>query len=290
MSQDNIDIKDKIVSNQTHGMNDITCGGSLENPKHKLSKKIEKSIFNALSLTTPTEEERDFIYRDENNNVMVVDKTNGVSVDVWKEVTGATSLADGDYLIVCDESSVVFDGSLTSLDVVSNLVNVEIVDSEEYGKYILDSDDINNKYFTIGDNLTSLKSQSGYYIGQTTNGNGLKTSDTTPYVNTIEYAEGTININIISSGAYLRYNPSSGQTRFRYFKSSSYSSQKAIQLYKRGVIQGNDEYTWKTLVSNDDIDIITDEELDEMLVPKCNSGNLKEECCDPETNNIIPCE
>ena len=39
---------------------------------------------------------------------------------------------------------------------------------------------------------------------------------------------------MVSGGAYLRYNAStaSGNLRFRYYKSSSYSSQKAIQLYK----------------------------------------------------------
>ena len=36
----------------------------------------------------------------------------------------------------------------------------------------------------------------------------------------------------MSEGAYLRYNSASNQARFRYYKSSSYSSQKAIHLYK----------------------------------------------------------
>ena len=57
-----IDIKDKIVSEQSHSTNDVTCGGSLENPTHKLSKKIEKSIFPGLSLSNPTEEDRNFIF------------------------------------------------------------------------------------------------------------------------------------------------------------------------------------------------------------------------------------
>lgn len=43
--------------------------------------------------------------------------------------------------------------------------------------------------------------------------------------------DNTVNI-ISSGGAYLRFNTDSGQDRFRYFKSSTYTEQKAISLYK----------------------------------------------------------
>ena len=51
----------------------------------------------------------------------------------------------------------------------------------------------------------------------------------TVYNNKITLADG---VNIVSGGAYLRYNAASNQNRFRYYKSSSYSGQKAIALYK----------------------------------------------------------
>lgn len=68
-------------------------------------------------------------------------------------------------------------------------------------------------------------------IGQTANDNGLKSSTSTSYDHTLSFTENG-EFTAVSGGAYLRYNATSGQTRFRYFKSSSYTGQKAIQLYK----------------------------------------------------------
>ena len=59
----------------------------------------------------------------------------------------------------------------------------------------------------------------------------MKTSTTTTYTNTISL--GSDGVNIVSGGAYLRYNATSGQDRFRYFKSSTYKAQKPVQLYKK---------------------------------------------------------
>ena len=80
-------------------------------------------------------------------------------------------------------------------------------------------------------NAGTIKSASGQYIGRDSDTNGLETS-TEPYTNTISIdANGNADV-VSEGGAYLRYNATSGQTRFRYFKSSTYISQKAIQLYK----------------------------------------------------------
>ena len=60
----------------------------------------------------------------------------------------------------------------------------------------------------------------------------MTTNSETVYQNTISFDEDG-NVNIVSSGgAYLRYNSASNQIRFRYYKSSSYTGQKAIQLYR----------------------------------------------------------
>ena len=49
--------------------------------------------------------------------------------------------------------------------------------------------------------------------------------------NTISWEDGSPKI-VAQRGAVLRYNATSGQTRFRYFKSGTYTNQKAIALYK----------------------------------------------------------
>lgn len=141
------------------------------------------------------------------------------------KVTSAPSDWSGTYLIVYEADNVAFDGGLETLDAVSNTVKVNISDNN-----IVANDATNAASFTI--NASGyIQSASGYYIGQTSDANGLKSHQTTKYTNTLSLnSDGTVNI--VSGGAYLRYNASSGQTRFRYYKSSSYTGQKAIALYK----------------------------------------------------------
>ena len=144
----------------------------------------------------------------------------------WEKVTVAPADWSGEYLIVYETGKVIFDGSLTSLDQAKKAKSVTINNNA----ISLDE----NYSFTIaksGSNYT-VKSKSGYFIGQTSNANGLKSSTSTSYSHTITINnDGTVNL--VSGGAYLRYNAASDQLRFRYYKSSSYSSQKAVQLYKK---------------------------------------------------------
>ena len=75
-------------------------------------------------------------------------------------------------------------------------------------------------------------SASGYYIGQSSDSNGMKVSATTSYSHSIGFSGDNNDADLVSNGAHLRYNAASNQLRFRYYKSSSYTGQKAIQLYK----------------------------------------------------------
>ncbi len=148
------------------------------------------------------------------------------------KVTEAPADWSGTYLIVYEDAQKVFDGSLTTLDAVSDYKTFDIADGQ-----IEATDETKAVQFTItksGDSYT-IKSASGYFIGQTSNKNGLASSQSEGYTNTISMnADGSVNI-ISSGGAYLRFNagPASGKNdRFRYYKSSTYTNQKAITLYK----------------------------------------------------------
>ncbi len=143
------------------------------------------------------------------------------------KVTSATDLTDGEYLIVYEDGNLAFNGGLETLDAVSNTVSVEITENG-----IAVSEVLNNATFTYDSSSKTLKSASGLYIGQTSDANGLKSSETELYTNTISFTSNG-EANVSSGGAYLRYNATSGQTRFRYYKSSSYTGQKAIALYKK---------------------------------------------------------
>ena len=144
------------------------------------------------------------------------------------KVTSAPSDWSGTYLIVYSSGKVAFDGSLSSFDAVSNTKSVTISSNS-----IEATDAMKAIAFTItksGSNY-HIKGASGKYIGNNSNSNALTTS-TSGMNNTITFKSAD-EIHIISQGgAYLRYNATSGQTRFRYYKSGSYTGQKAIQLYK----------------------------------------------------------
>lgn len=148
-----------------------------------------------------------------------------VKTKQWEKVTSAPADWSGTYLIVYEAGGVAFNGALSTLDAVSNTINVTITNG-----VIADSGTISAASFTIDEN-GYIKSASGYYIGQTSNANGLKSNKSTTYANTLSInADGSVNI--VSGGAYLRFNKAADQNRFRYYKSGTYTSQQAICLYK----------------------------------------------------------
>ena len=152
---------------------------------------------------------------------------------VYKKVTSNEELTDGTYLIVSEKEKWALDGSLDKLDAEGNRFVVTIIDDK-----IASSDDTDARIFTFNATNGSFKSASGYYIGSTADANELKTSQTMEYTNTITF-ESNGDANIKGTSSYLRYNPtdSSGNRRFRYYKATTYTSQDAIQLYKKVVAE-----------------------------------------------------
>lgn len=145
------------------------------------------------------------------------------------KVTTAPTDWSGTYLIVYEAGSAAFDGELTTLDASSNYQSVTITNNE-----IIADGNMTDIAFEIAKSGTSytIKSKSGYFIGNTANSNKLNSSTSTAYTNTITLnSDGSAHI-VGSGNSVLRYNATSGQDRFRYFKSSTYTNQKAIHLYK----------------------------------------------------------
>ena len=148
----------------------------------------------------------------------------------YVKITSTDDLTDGQYLIVYESGNLAFDGGLETLDAESNTITVTIS-----SEIIAQSTATDAAAFTYDATAHTLKSASGLYIGNNSNSNALSSSPTTAYTNTVSFdADGNVNI-VSSGGAYLRYNKAINQTRFRYYKSSSYTGQQAIQLYKRVV-------------------------------------------------------
>ena len=150
----------------------------------------------------------------------------------YVKVTSVDELADGDYLIVCESNNVAFDGALSTLDAVGNKVDISFDNGT-----IASTPEIDAAVFTINSKTGgySIKSASGYYIGNTSDANTLKSSQNDDYTNSISFTETDGDVVIISSSSHLMYNNGTNQTRFRYYRSSTYTSQQPIQLYKKNV-------------------------------------------------------
>lgn len=149
------------------------------------------------------------------------------AIKQYVKITSNSELTDGQYLIVYEAGNVAFNGGLTTLDAASNKIDVTINDG-----IIEATDETDVANFTINTTAGTIQSASGYYIGNTADSNKLNSSTSTEYTNTITFNDDG-SAQIVGSGnSVLRYNANSGQYRFRYFKSTTYTNQKAICLYK----------------------------------------------------------
>lgn len=155
----------------------------------------------------------------------------------YKKITSASELTEGQYLIVCESANVAFDGSLTTLDANNNKVDVTISNNQ-----IAVTENLEAKEFTLTKNGDSwyILAASGKYIGSTSSkdSNELKTSNT-GINNTITVTDS--DATITNGHNYLRYNAATGTCRFRYYKSSTYTQQQAISLFKKTTGEGGGE-------------------------------------------------
>ena len=159
----------------------------------------------------------------------------------YVKLTTAPADWSGEYLIVYEEGSLIFDGSRTTFDAVNNYQSVTITNETIPAAQ---GDAYKVTIATEGSGY-SIQGESGKYLGNSSNSNALTTSSS-PMRNTLSMAsDGSVNI-VSEGGAYLRYNSASNQNRFRYYKSSTYSSQNPIALY---VKDGDSGITWYTSIT-----------------------------------------
>ena len=152
----------------------------------------------------------------------------------YVKLTDTPADLSGEYLIVYEDAensytdAKAFNGGLTTLDAANNTIDVTI-----NGNTIESTDDTDAAEFTIApyNGGYSIKSASGYFIGQTSYDNDLASHTTTQYINNIAIESSNAIISCSTNGGdvTLKYNKTSGQTRFRYYK----TGQQPIALYKK---------------------------------------------------------
>ena len=153
----------------------------------------------------------------------------------YVKVTSTSQLTDGKYLIVYEGGTTskgvavpacAFNGALDPLDAVSNSISVS-----PDGGQIESNSTTDAAAFTFTASNGAFLGTGGKYFGHSKDENKL-TSSATPLSNTVSIAsDGSADI-ICQGGAYLRYNYASDQMRFRFYKTSSYTNQQPIALYK----------------------------------------------------------
>ena len=159
-------------------------------------------------------------------SILVLSSDGNISGSYYEKVTSTKDLTNGKYLIVYEDGGVAFNGTLSSLDAASNTISVSI----DNGR-IESTETINAAAFTFDSSNGSFLGNGKKYFGNGTNSNAMTSSDSA-LGNTVSIdTEGNF-VCVSSGGAYLRYNATDGQMRFRYYKSSSYTGQKAIQIFK----------------------------------------------------------
>jgi len=156
------------------------------------------------------------------------------TIVTYEKITSLDQLTTGEYLIVCESKGVAFDGSLATLDVVGNTIEVTPTDG-----VIESSDEVDAAVFTIDVSTGYIKSNSGFYIGSSTGdptstSNGLKQSETPKdfWNNIFSFDDDGNAVIIVNTQMALRFNAGSTQLRFRYFKNYG-GTQEKIQLYKK---------------------------------------------------------
>ncbi len=125
-----------------------------------------------------------------------------------------------------------FDSSHSPMDDTNNYIDVTIV-----GDKIEATSQTNNSSVAIAqlssENNTWSIYAHAYNIGAYQDEDSLDTNWRFPLDNTISFgADNVLNI-VGSGGAYFRFNNDSSQLRFRYYKSTTYTQQQPIHLYKK---------------------------------------------------------
>ncbi len=148
----------------------------------------------------------------------------------YTKVTKALDDWTGEYLLVYEEQGFALNGSLETVDAVNNYVKVTITDNAIQTKdhsIAVFAERVEGGYV--------LKTASGKYIYHSSDANKISTTTNqataAKYPITFSVTEEGIDI-ALSSGPHMRFNDTSDQMRFRYFKSTSYTNQKAVTLYK----------------------------------------------------------
>ena len=177
-------------------------------------------------------------------------KTDGAGgSEKYVRVTETEQITDGQYLIMCntwgdadDDPSDDYDYFTAlkgSLDASFDAANTNYITNVKRNTVedtigVTSATTANEVTITAVSGGHTIKTKSNYYIGRTASGNGINSSKSEAYVNTLSISSNNFVCEGSGGSIYLKFNTS--WTGFRYYA----SGQADIQLYKR--TSGNTYY------------------------------------------------
>lgn len=167
----------------------------------KLTLSLAALMACTLSFAATTYEKVTTAPTDWSGEYLLVYEADETTANVWTGVDAAN----------CYVAATIADGKITA----DGLVTITIASTTTAGSYSIKVNGGTND---------------GKYISGKSDDNKLNFG-TTASGNTLALEEDSVKIT--SNTSVMRYNASKNQNRFRYFKAASYSSQKAVQLYKK---------------------------------------------------------
>ena len=156
--------------------------------------------------------------------------------DTWTKVTAAPDSWAGEYLLVYESSStagVAWTGVDAQNCNTAVTISSGVISTKPDAAVSITVATMSGGYSIVVNGGTN----NGKYLGRSGNSNGMDFG-TTAVVNTFAYESSSVKITS-AGGAIMRYNNTSSNYRFRYFKSSTYTSQQPVQLYKKSASCSN---------------------------------------------------
>lgn len=168
----------------------------------------------------------------------------GAPVVTYEKVTTALSNWAGNYLIVYETESKVFNGLSSTGSYVTTTISDGVIahtDVLEACEVVIAK--MTGDNYSIQMNSSATNNASKYLSG--TSGSNKMNFDNSASANTIELSSG--DVTITSNTSVWRFNnASSNGDMFRYYKSTSYSNQQPIQIYVRTETGGGSSTTYHT--------------------------------------------
>ena len=158
----------------------------------------------------------------------------GTETTTYNKVTSTPSSWAGEYLLVYESSNtagVAWTGADTANCNTAVTIASGVISTKPSNAVTITVASMTGGYSIMVNGGTN----NGKYIGRSADSNGMDWG-TSAVANTFAYDGTNSCVTITGAGnAVLRYNSAKDNYRFRYFKSTSYTNQKVIQLYKKTV-------------------------------------------------------